>query len=140
MQAMTIGKLATAADVNFETVRYYERISLMFAPSRTANGHRVYEEEHLRRLIFIRRTREHGFSFEDIRALLALAGPAGNSCAGVREIAEKRLEGVRRKIADLSKLEAALSQNVSRCTGNPASFCHLLDVLSALRQDNVESF
>ena len=78
MQPLTIGRLAAAAGVNLETVRYYERIKLMPPPARTASGHRVYEAAHIQRLAFIRRARELGFSIEEVRALLALAEP--NSC------------------------------------------------------------
>jgi DNA-binding transcriptional MerR regulator len=75
MQALTNGRLAEAAGVNLETVRYYERIGLMPSPDRTTGGHRAYEPEHVRRLTFIRRVRDLGFGIGDIRALLALAEP-----------------------------------------------------------------
>ncbi len=88
---LTIGRLAAAAGVDLETVRYYERIKLMPPPARTASGHRAYEEAHVRRLAFIRRGRELGFSIEQIRTLLALAEPArASSCVEVREIAPAR--------------------------------------------------
>jgi MerR family mercuric resistance operon transcriptional regulator len=63
---LTIGKLAKAAEVNFQTVRYYERIGLMPKPVRTTGGHRNYGHEHLRQLTFIHRARELGFSIEEI--------------------------------------------------------------------------
>ena len=69
---LKIGQLAQAAEVNFETVRYYERIGLMPRPIRTKGGHRHYGHEHLRQLTFIRRARELGFPIEEIRSLLAL--------------------------------------------------------------------
>ena len=61
---LTIGQLAAATGVNLETVRYYERIKLMPPPARTASGHRAYEQAHIRRLAFIRRARELGFSIK----------------------------------------------------------------------------
>ena len=106
---MTIGRLAAAAGVNLETVRYYERIELMPPPARTASGHRAYEQAHIRRLAFIRRARELGFSIEQIRALLALAEPSRASCADVREIARTHLDEVRAKLADLARLEGILA-------------------------------
>lgn len=129
MQSLTIGRLAAAAGVNFETVRYYERIDLMPPPARTASGHRAYEQAHLRRLAFIRRARELGFSIEQIRALLALAAPSHVSCGDAREIARTHLDDVRAKLADLIKLELILAETVARCSGDTAPSCPVLDML-----------
>lgn len=131
MQPLTISRLAAAAGVNFETVRYYERIGLMPPPARTASGHRVYEVAHIRRLTFIRRARELGFRIEDIRALLALAEPSHASCAQAQEIAQAHLDDVRAKLADLAKLERILARAVARCSGGPAPSCPVLDMLDA---------
>lgn len=133
MQTLTIGRLAAAAGVNLETVRYYERIKLMPLPARTASGHRAYEEAHIRRLAFIRRARELGFSIEDIRALLALAEPARASCAEVREIAWTHLGEVRAKLADLAKLEHILAETIARCSGGAAPSCPVLDMLGTVQ-------
>ena len=70
---LTIGRLSTRAAVNIETVRYYERIGLLPSPPRTEGGHRLYGEPHVKRLTFVRRARELGFTLEEIRALLRLA-------------------------------------------------------------------
>ena len=126
---LTVGRLAAAAGVNLETVRYYERIKLMPPPARTANGHRVYEAAHIKRLTFIRRARELGFSIEEVRALLALAEPTRASCAEVREIARAHLQDVRTKLADLAKLERILAETVARCSGDPVPLCPVLDML-----------
>jgi MerR family transcriptional regulator, mercuric resistance operon regulatory protein len=131
MQFLTIGRLATAAGVNLETVRYYERIKLMPPPARTASGHRAYEEGHIQRLAFIRRARELGFSIEQIRALLALAEPSRTSCSEVREIAQTHLDAVRAKRADLARLERILAETIDRCSGEPAPSCPVLDMLGA---------
>lgn len=131
---LTIGRLAAAAGVNLETVRYYERIKLMPPPARTASGHRAYEVGHVRRLAFIRRARELGFSIQDIRALLALADPSRASCAEVREIARTHLDEVRAKLADLAKLEHFLAETVSQCSGEAAPSCPVLDILGAQQQ------
>lgn len=130
MQQLTIGRLASAAGVNFETVRYYERIGLMPPPARTASGHRAYEHAHLRRLAFIRRSRELGFSIEDIRTLLALAEPPQVSCAEVKEIAQAHLNDVRAKLADLTKLEHILAATISQCSSSPHLSCPVLDMLA----------
>ena len=69
---MTIGPLSEKTGCHIETIRYYERIGIMPSPPRTEGGHRVYREEHLKRLTFIRRSRELGFTLEEIRNLLLL--------------------------------------------------------------------
>lgn len=120
-----------AAGVNLETVRYYERIGLMPSPARAASGHRAYEEGHIRRLAFIRRARELGFSIEQIRALLSIAGPSRNSCAEVREMTQTHLEEVRAKLADLMKLERILAETIARCCGDSAPSCPVLEMLEA---------
>lgn len=130
MKPLTIGKLAATAGVNLETVRYYERIELMPMPARTSSGHRTYEEDHIRRLAFIRRARELGFSIEQIRALLALAEPSRASCTEVREIAQTHLDEVRAKLADLARFESILAETIARCSGEPAPSCPVLDMLT----------
>jgi MerR family mercuric resistance operon transcriptional regulator len=130
MKSLTIGQLAAAAGVNLETVRYYERINLMPLPARTASGYRAYEAAHVRRLAFIRRARELGFSIEQIRALLALAQPSRSSCTEVRKIAWTHLQEVRAKIADLARLESILAETIARCSGDPAPSCPVLDMLA----------
>jgi MerR family mercuric resistance operon transcriptional regulator len=133
MAGLTIGKLAKAAGVNLETIRYYERIGLMPAPARSEGGHRNYERDHVRRLAFIRRARELGFSIDDIRALIALAEPGDVACAKVRVIAAAHLCEVRAKLADLRRLEAVLADTVARCVGETSPTCPVLDVLDPAR-------
>jgi MerR family mercuric resistance operon transcriptional regulator len=130
-RGLTSGQLAKAAGVNLETVRYYETIKLMPPPPRTEGGHRAYNDTHVQRLTFIRRARELGFSIDEIRALLALAAPHQGSCAEVKDIAAKHLAEVQAKLADLAKLEAILAQTISRCTGEAAAVCPVLDMLDA---------
>jgi MerR family mercuric resistance operon transcriptional regulator len=130
VKSLTIGQLAAAAGVNLETVRYYERIKLMPPPARTASGYRAYEPTHTRRLAFIRRARELGFSIEQIRALLGLAEPSRASCAAVRKIAQTHLDEVRAKLADLARLEGILAETISRCSGDPAPSCPVLNMLT----------
>ena len=127
----TIGELARASGVHLETIRYYERIGLMPAPARTEGGHRIYAEPHRRRLTFIRRARELGFSLDQIRELLDLSTNVGEPCGAVVGIAGAHLEEVRRKIADLSRLERILADAVSRCAATPVGpDCPVLAMLS----------
>jgi MerR family mercuric resistance operon transcriptional regulator len=134
MQSLTIGRLAEAAGVNLETVRYYERIKLMPSPARTASGHRAYEDADIRRLAFIRRARELGFSIKQIRALLNLSEPSRVSCAEAREIARMHLDEVRAKLADLGRLERILAATIAQCSGDAAPSCPVLDMFTSLER------
>jgi len=138
-RVITIGQLASAAAVNLETVRYYERIGLMPQPGRTGGGHRSYDEKHVRQLSFIRRARELGFSIQDIRALLMLTAPAHRSCAEVKEIAGAHLISVQAKLADLAKLESILATTVAQCSGDDSPACPVLDILDRLRPSNPQA-
>ena len=129
---LKIGQLAQAAEVNFETVRYYERIGLMPRPIRTKGGHRHYGHEHLRQLTFIRRARELGFPIEEIRSLLALNGSRKGSCADVKAIATSHLTDVRAKIDALTKLERTLAVLIEGCAEG-RSLCPILDMLDSER-------
>ena len=127
---LTIGKLADAAGVHLETVRYYERIGLMPEPARTASGYRSYGVEHTRRLSFIRRSRELGFGIEEIKTLLALAKPGHTSYADVRSLTIAHLDDVRAKISDLRRLERILASTVDQCSGDKTPACPVLDMLN----------
>ena len=128
-----IGELSQRSGVNIETIRYYERAKMLAAPPRTEAGRRMYDSTDLRILAFIRRSRELGFSLEQIRALLRLGGPEKATCREVREIASHHLDDIRAKLADLKKLERLLSKTVARCTGSTAPDCPVLDVLDIQR-------
>jgi MerR family mercuric resistance operon transcriptional regulator len=106
MREKSIGELSRLSGVNVETIRYYERIKMVPPPPRTASGRRIYDSTHLRILAFIRRSRELGFSLDEIRALMRLEGPEKASCRDVRDIAARHLEDIRAKISDLRKLES----------------------------------
>lgn len=126
---LTIGRLSARAAVNIETVRYYERIGLVPSPPRTEGGHRLYGEAHVKKLIFVRRARELGFTLEEIRALLRLADERPPSCARARSLATKHLTDVREKIADLRRMERVLTQTVSLCEEGDRPECPLLEAL-----------
>lgn len=126
---VTIGRLSTRAAVNIETVRYYERIGLLPSPPRTEGGHRLYSELHVKRLTFVRRARELGFTLEEIRALLRLADERPPSCARARSLATKHLADVREKIADLKRMERVLTQTVALCKEGDRPDCPLLEAL-----------
>jgi MerR family mercuric resistance operon transcriptional regulator len=132
---LPIGELSRLSGVNIETIRYYERIKMLPAPPRTASGRRVYDQTHLRTLVFIRRSRELGFSHDQIRALIRLGGPAKATCGEVREIAAHHLEDIRAKLSDLKKLERLLASTVAKCSGRIAPDCPVLDILDIQRSN-----
>jgi MerR family mercuric resistance operon transcriptional regulator len=126
---LSIGELSRLTGVNVVTIRYYERVRMLPAPPRSDAGRRIYGPTDRRILAFIRRSRELGFTLEEIRALLDLGAPGDASCAEVEEIASAHLASVRAKLADLVKLEAILADAVSKCTGDTAPVCAVLDIL-----------
>jgi MerR family mercuric resistance operon transcriptional regulator len=132
---ISIGELSKLSGVNIETIRYYERIKMLPAPPRTATGRRVYGPAEKRTLSFIRRSRDLGFTLEEIRALLDLGGPERASCADVHKIASAHLAKVRIKLSDLAKLEAILAETVAGCSDGAAPDCPVLDILDAGRQN-----
>jgi MerR family mercuric resistance operon transcriptional regulator len=133
---ISIGELSKHSGVNIETIRYYERIRMLPAPPRTASGRRVYGPAEKRTLAFIRRSRDLGFTLEEIRALLALGGPERASCADVHKIASAHLASVRSKLSDLVKLEAILAKTVAQCSNDATPDCPVLDILDAGRQSD----
>ncbi|KWV56594.1 MerR family transcriptional regulator [Bradyrhizobium macuxiense] len=130
---MTIGQVSELTGVNIETIRYYEKIRLLPPPPRAANGRRVYGSPESRVLAFVRRSRELGFSLDEIRALLRLGGPGKASCREVQNIATLHLDDIRAKISDLRKLERLLATTVARCSGTTAPECPILDILDVRR-------
>ncbi|MBI3636892.1 MAG: helix-turn-helix domain-containing protein [Candidatus Rokubacteria bacterium] len=133
VQGLSIGALSRDAGVNIETIRYYERIGVMPAPARTAGGFRKYREDHLKRLNFIRRGRELGFSLADLRGLLRLVDGHAYTCAQVRALTLKHLAETRRKITDLRRLEQVMADMAAKCTGKRVPDCPIIDALFETR-------
>lgn len=123
------GALAKRTGVNGETIRYYEKIGLMPKPMRTSGGHRIYGQSQLKRLSFIRRTRELGFNLKEIRGLLELVDGGEYSCAEVRDRTVDHLSDVTQKIGDLQKMQRTLKTMVSKCDGGQLPDCPIVDAL-----------
>jgi len=123
------GSLAAKTGVNIETIRYYEKIGLMPNPARSAGGHRIYDQFHVKRLSFIRRLRELGFTLQAIRELLELVDGGNYTCAEVRERTVARLADVGNKIRDLKKMQHTLKIMVSNCDGGLVPDCPIVDAL-----------
>ncbi len=126
---LTRGVVAARTGCHIETVRYYERIGLLPSPPRTEGGHRLYDEDLLRRLNFICRCRELGFTIKEVRDLLGLVDGGGYTCAEVKTITVDHLTSVRMKIADLRRLERVLKEMVSKCEEEEIPACPVIDAL-----------
>ena len=125
------GTLAKLSGVNSETIRYYESIDLMPEPPRTDGGHRIYDESHLKRLSFIRRTRELGFTLKEVRALLELVDGDSYTCGEIRDRTVAHLDDVTQKIRDLQKMQRTLKSMASKCDGGQVPECQIIDRLYA---------
>lgn len=110
---LTIGVLADAAEVNVETIRFYQRKGLVPEPERPYGGIRRYTDTDLGRVRFIKASQRLGFSLDEVGELLKLED--GTHCEEARDLAEHKLQNVREKLADLRRIETALSQLVARC-------------------------
>lgn len=127
----TIGTLSRRTGVNIETIRYYERTGLIDAPPRTASKRRLFDDEAVRRLAFIRHARELGFDVPTIRALLALQSLPEASCDDVTRLAKDQLAAVQIRIARLQVLKAELSRIIRHCAGGKMADCRIIEALTA---------
>lgn len=124
-----IGSLSKATGVKIETIRYYEREGIIPSPPRTAGGHRSYDQKHLKRLTFVRRSRELGFTLEEIRGLLELVDGETYTCNEIKDITLNHADTVRSKIADLRRLEKTLAGIASQCHGGTTPDCPIIEGL-----------
>jgi len=132
-QPLSIGALSKRTGVNIETIRFYERVGILPKPPRSAGGHRVYSRELSLRLGFVRRSRELGFSLDEIRGLLQLVDGGRYTCAEVKAITLDHLADIRRKIADLRRLERTLADVAAKCGGGRVPDCPVIEALSSSR-------
>ena len=127
-ERLMIGPLSKRTRVKIETIRYYEREKLLPPPPRSDGGYRLYGPEHLRRLVFIRRGRELGFSLDEIRGLLQMVD-GGYTCGEVQDLTLDHLAGIRKKLTDLRRLERTLKTIAAQCDGATVSNCPVIDAL-----------
>lgn len=134
MAKLRIGALAERTGTNAPTIRYYEEIGLLRPADRQASGQRTYGDDDVKRLTFIRRCRDFGFSIEQVRSLVTLVQDRDRSCIGARDLAEEHLAAVRAKIVELKALEHSILGFVvscdASCAGGPGPDCVILDDLS----------
>ena len=128
---LQIGEVAKKGGIGVETVRYYEKTALMPDPPRTEGGHRIYSLELLKRLTFIRRSRELGFSIDQISELLLFVDEPGHSCGEVKGMALLHARAIQSKIDDLNRLQMALNEMAAHCKGGryKVEDCPIIDAL-----------
>ena len=134
---LTIGKIAALADVTTDALRYYEREQLLIPRSKSPSGYRLYDEEAVRRVRFIKRAQGCGFALSEIRELLSMRAQNAGCCEDVRTLAiEKRLE-LGAKIKALQSMSAALDRLIAKCAGQdaPLDSCQILSALDSGLED-----
>jgi MerR family mercuric resistance operon transcriptional regulator len=129
-EPLTIGRLAEAAGVNVETIRYYQRRGLLEEPSKPPGGQRRYASSAANRVRFIKRAQQLGFTLAEVEGLLLLDD--GQSCRETRLLAEQKLGVIEQRIADLARMRRLLKGLITECRsgGRPRS-CPIIATLSA---------
>lgn len=130
MKTLTIGALAKQVGVNLETVRFYERRRLLPEPPRSDSGYRLYPAEAARRLGFIKRAQELGFSLHEIQELLSLRVSPRSTSKEIRKRAEAKIVDIEAKIRTLQSMKKTLRKLTKACVGcTPVSECPILESL-----------
>jgi Cu(I)-responsive transcriptional regulator len=127
---MKIGDLARATGTKVETIRFYEAEGLIPAPARTSANYRLYEQGHLDRLSFIRRSRDLGFTLDQVRTLLRLADDRDAPCAEVDALTAANISEIDRKLTDLQALRNELVRRLDICAGSTIADCRIIDALA----------
>jgi len=130
MKGLTIGKVAKRAGLGAETVRYYEREGLITPAARTDSNYRIYHQDDIARLHFIKHAKSLGFSLKEIKELLVLRHNPSADQEEVKRQTEAKLASINQKILHLSRIKEILESLDDRCTGHgPTSECPILEAL-----------
>lgn len=127
---MNIGQAAAQSGLSRKMIRYYENYGLLPAAQRSDNGYRHYNDNDLRRLRFIHRARELGFSLEEVARLLALWQDKDRASAEVKKLAQAHIGELERRIAELQQLKSSLQELTRCCHGDERPDCPILDALA----------
>jgi DNA-binding transcriptional MerR regulator len=127
---VAIGGLSAATGVKVPTIRYYETVGLLPKPSRTESNRRLYGDDAVRRLRFIRHARELGFEVDDIRQLLDLTDQPHRPCQEVDAIAQRHLAEIESRIRRLNALKREVARMIKECAKGSVSECRIIDVLA----------
>ena len=127
---LMIGRLAEGAGVNVETIRYYQRRGLLPEPSKPLGGHRRYTAAAVKRVHFIKRAQQLGFTLAEVEGLLLLED--GQNCRETRLLAEQKLAIIEGRIADLTRMRRLLTKLIAECKhGKRPRSCPIIATLSA---------
>lgn len=132
MNTLTIGKLAKQAGIGIETVRFYERQGLIQPPDRTDSNYRIYPADEVQRLRFIKRAKVLGFTLNEIKELLFIKHDPHATKADIKNRTLAKIEAVKQKIHDLTRIKEALEHLSSSCDGHgPLEECPILEALDS---------
>lgn len=130
MTLLSIGQIAKKTKLTVETIRFYEKQGLIIPPQRSDAGYRQYQADTVKRVFFIRRAKEVGFTLKEIKELLFLRKKPGTSCTEIKLRSLEKIEEIDKKMQDLQKIKKALSLMVMRCSGSgDLSECPILETL-----------
>jgi MerR family mercuric resistance operon transcriptional regulator len=129
---LKIGQVAERGRVNLQTVRYYEREGLLPEPPRLASGYRIFSDDAVRRVRFIKRAQELGFSLAEIRELLSMEFDHTKDCSDVQRLAKAKLADIDEKIRTLEAMKRTLSELADACPGRgPSTTCPILECIDS---------
>ncbi|GJQ43420.1 MAG: heavy metal-responsive transcriptional regulator [Ignavibacteriaceae bacterium] len=133
MEQYKVGEIAKMVDMNVETLRYYEKIKLMPKPKRKESRYRLYDDNDLRRLKFIKRAKELGFTLKEIKELLNLKIESTATCGDVKHLAEHKLNDIEERIKDLKNIKSVLVKLINQCVCEEVSTeeCPILEVIES---------
>jgi len=124
---LTIGRLAKAANVNIETIRYYQRVNLITEPTKPETGYRQYDLDVITRINFIKRAQKLGFSLKEIAELLDMGD---GHCSDIKERAEEKRQTIEKQIEDLTSLRQTLDSLIHSCDTSGNIHCPIVETLS----------
>jgi Cu(I)-responsive transcriptional regulator len=137
MSGLTIGRLAKQVGLGIETVRFYERQGLIEPPPRTDSNYRIYPEEEVTRLRFIKKAKSLGFTLNEIKELLFIRHDPNATKADIKNRTLNKIEDVKQKISDLTRIKMALEHLVSTCDGHgPLEECPILEALDSESEEH----
>jgi Hg(II)-responsive transcriptional regulator len=121
MSEIFVGQLAGEAGINVETIRYYEKLKLLPKPKRKESRYRIYDETDLKRLLFIKRAKELGFTLKEIKELMELKIDSEAKCGDVKHLTEHKLNDVNNRIRDLKTIKSVLVKLINQCVNEEVS-------------------
>ena len=131
MNGLTIGRLAKQVGLGIETVRFYERQGLIAPPPRTDSNYRIYPEEEVGRLKFIKRAKDLGFTLKEIKELLFMQHDPHATKADIKKRTVEKIENIKQKVGDLIRIQEALEHLAGSCDGHgPLSECPIMDAFT----------